>query len=28
MTFGYDWRDLLIKYNKGDFISGTKYVNL
>jgi len=27
-TFGYDWRDLLAKYNKGDFINGTKYVNL
>lgn len=27
-TFGYNWRDLLAKYNKGDFISGTKYVNL
>ena len=27
-TFGYNWRDLLKKYNSGDFISGTNYVNL
>lgn len=25
---GYDWRDLLKKYNKKDFIPGTIYVNL
>ena len=28
MTFGYNWRDLLAKYNKKDFIPGTNYVNL
>ena len=28
MTFNYNWRDLLVKYNKKDFISGTVYVNL
>lgn len=27
-TFGNDWRTLLERYNKGDFIPGTKYVNL
>lgn len=28
MTFGYNWRDLLAKYNAKDFIPGTVYVNL
>lgn len=28
MTFGYNWRDLLKKYNAKDFIPGTVYVNL
>ena len=28
MTFGYNWRDLLKKYNEKDFISGTVYVNI
>lgn len=27
-TFGYGWRGLLKKYQAGDFIPGTKYVNL
>lgn len=27
-TFGYTWQDLLIKYNAGDFIKGTTYINL
>jgi peptidoglycan LD-endopeptidase CwlK len=27
-SFGYDWRKLLEKYNKKDFIKDTKYVNL
>jgi peptidoglycan LD-endopeptidase CwlK len=27
-TFGYDWRQLLEKYNNKDFIPGTKYVNI
>ena len=27
-TFGYNWRDLLHKYNAGDFIPGTQYVNI
>ncbi len=26
--FGYNWRQLLAKYNAKDFIPGTKYVNL
>jgi len=26
--FGYTWRSLLAKHNAGDFIPGTKYVNL
>lgn len=26
--FDYHWKDLLVKYNKKDFINGTKYVNL
>lgn len=26
MTFGYDWRDLLKKYNAKEFIDGTQYV--
>lgn len=26
--FGYNWRDLLVKYNNKDFISGTSYVNI
>lgn len=25
---GYNWRDLLIKYNAKDFIPGTQYVNI
>lgn len=28
MTFGYTWQQLLAKYNAGDFIKGTKYVNI
>ncbi|MFT3704625.1 MAG: M15 family metallopeptidase [Agriterribacter sp.] len=27
-TFGYNWRQLLEKYNKKDFIPGTSYVKL
>lgn len=27
-TFGYNWRQLLDKYNKKDFIEGTQYVKL
>lgn len=27
-TFGNNWRTLLEKYNKGDFIPGTKYVRI
>ena len=27
-TFGYTWQQLLAKYNAGDFIAGTNYVNL
>lgn len=27
-TFGYKWQNLIEKYNKKDFIPGTKYVNL
>lgn len=27
-TLGYDWKVLLDKYNKKDFISGTNYVNI
>lgn len=27
-TFGYNWRTLLDKYNKKDFIAGTEYVTL
>lgn len=27
-TFGHHWSDLLKKYNAGDFIPGTKYVNI
>lgn len=27
-TFGYTWKQLLDKYNKKDFISGTSYVNI
>ena len=27
-SFGYNWRDLLAKYNNNDFIPGTKYVRL
>lgn len=26
--FGYTWQQLLAKYNKKDFITGTNYVNL
>jgi len=25
---GYEWRNLKAKYDKGDFIAGTKYVNI
>jgi hypothetical protein len=28
MSFGYNWRDLLKKYNAKDFIPGTVYVNI
>lgn len=27
-TFGYTWRQLLAKYNSGDFLPGTQYVNI
>lgn len=27
-TFGLNWRAMLAKYNAGDFISGTKYINI
>lgn len=27
-SFGYTWKQLLVKYKKGDFIAGTKYVNI
>lgn len=27
-TFGYKWQKLIEKYNKKDFIPGTKYVNI
>lgn len=27
-VFGLNWRDLLIKYNKHDFIPGTEFVNI
>lgn len=27
-TFGYSWRDLLAKYNSGDFVSEAKYVSI
>lgn len=27
-NFGINWRTLLAKYNKGDFIEGTTYVNI
>jgi LAS superfamily LD-carboxypeptidase LdcB len=27
-TMGYNWRDLLAKYNAKDFITGTQYVNI
>lgn len=27
-TFGFNWRQLLEKYNKKDFIPGTRYVNI
>jgi len=27
-TFGINWRDMLSKYQKKDFILGTKYINL
>lgn len=26
--FGYKWQDLLLKYNKKDFINGTTYINI
>lgn len=26
--YGYNWRDLLVKHNKGDLIAGTTYVNI
>lgn len=28
MTMGHNWRDLLVKYNAKDFITGTQYVRL
>lgn len=28
MRFGYNWRDLWVKYNVKDFIEGTEYVNI
>ncbi len=28
ITFGYKWKDLLIKYNKRDLLPGTKFVNI
>lgn len=28
ITFGYKWQELLQKYNAGDFIPGTKFVNI
>jgi len=28
LTFGHNWRQLLDKYHRGDFIEGTKYVNI
>ena len=27
-TFGYGWRELLVKHNNKDFIPGTEYVNI
>lgn len=27
-TFGINWKDMLSKYQKKDFITGTKYINL
>lgn len=27
-TFGLDWQKMLNKYNAGEFITGTKYINL
>jgi peptidoglycan L-alanyl-D-glutamate endopeptidase CwlK len=27
-TFGLNWRDMLVKYNANDFITGTKYINI
>lgn len=27
-TFGYNWKELLQKHNKKDFITGTEYVNI
>ena len=27
-VFGFTWQQLLAKYNAGDFIHGTKYVNI
>lgn len=27
-TFGINWKDMLAKYQKKDFIPGTKYINL
>lgn len=27
-TFGYTWQQLLVKYQAGDFIAGTNYVNI
>ena len=28
LTFGYTWQQLFLKYNKKDFITGTRYLNL
>lgn len=28
MTFGYNWRDLLVMYNNKQFIEGTTYINI
>ena len=28
MKFGTNWQALLAKYNAGDFITGTQYVNI
>lgn len=28
MTFGYNWRQMLFKYNNRQFIEGTEYINI